>query len=252
MNSKANIVFLSERQSQLPATCQSCMKRPLCPVLDLLAQSAGSPSGSVAMKTYHANEAVIEAGQPFNGLYMVRSGFFKSSFIDNSGELQVTGFHFPGEIFGLEGIESGRYGDTVVALDTGSLCRVPFALPQTGATPARQQEPNTTAALMTLVRLMSGTLARDRNMLFNLGRMDASRRFATFLLDIGRRMQASGFDSDNFKLCMSRIDIANYLCLALETVSRLFTQFDSQGLIEVERRELRIIDRAALQAIASA
>lgn len=249
MNTMVNVVAISDRQSS-SASCQTCMKRALCPVLDMLTQTAGAKN-QITMKTWHPNDNVIEAGQEFDGLYMVRSGFFKSSFIDSSGELQVTGFHFPGEIFGLEGIDSGHYGDTVTALDTGSICRIPFSLISGESASAQPSDTRTAAARASLIRLMSGTISRDRSMIFNLGRMDAGRRFATFLLDIAERMQKSGYDRDNFKLCMSRIDISNYLCLALETVSRLFTQFHTQGLIHIDKRDLRIVNRQALQTVAS-
>jgi CRP/FNR family transcriptional regulator len=100
--------------------------------------------------------------------------------------------------------------------------------------------------MMALVKLMSRTISRDRNMLFSLGKMSARRRFSTFLLDISERMAQSGYSREEFKLCMSRTDIANYLCLALETISRLFTQLQAEGIIKVDRRDLQILDIEAL------
>ena len=239
MSSQAKIFVLNNKTEAQPP-CQSCMKRGVCPVLQLIGSSAES---TATMLTYRSNETVVEANEAFKGLYMVRSGFFKSSFIDASGEMQVTGFHLPGDLFGIEGIDNDAYGDTVTALDTGSVCRIPLSV--FSADNSSSADP-----MLTLVKLMSGAISRDRNMIFNLGRMHAKRRFATFLLDVSTRMQRSGYSAESFRLPMSRIDIANYLCLALETISRLFSQLHAQNIIAVDRREIRIIDRDALQALA--
>jgi CRP/FNR family transcriptional regulator len=103
--------------------------------------------------------------------------------------------------------------------------------------------------MLPLVKIMSRTIARDRNMIFALGKMCAKRRFATFLLDLSARMAQSGYDANELRLCMSRTDIANYLCLALETISRLFTQLQSEHIISVDRRNMKILDMQALQAL---
>lgn len=225
------------------------MKRSLCPVNGLGAEEVQADAArAVTRKTLQPGATVIQAGEKFDGLYMVRSGFFKSSFFDAGGEMQVTGFHFPGEVFGVDGIDRGYYGDTVTALDTSCLCKIPFSLFTGGAAPARGGAPD--ARMQALVRLMSGVIANDRDMMFRLGKMDSRRRFASFLQDIAERMQCSGFSRDAFRLCMSRTDIANYLCLAIETVSRLFSQFQALGVIGIDRREVTILDRNKLRALA--
>jgi CRP/FNR family transcriptional regulator len=258
MNCRAHNVFTIRDAQEYAGNCQSCMKKTQCPAAALVAnQQPDAAFGTVLHRTIQPGKPVVSAGERFDGLYMVRSGFFKSYFIDADGVMQVTGFHFPGEIFGTDGIEGGTYSDTVEALDTGSVCKIPLSLftdaPGRSGTlssadllrPGHQRE----SRMLPLLTIMSRTLARDRSMIFALGKMCARRRFATFLLDLSARMAQSGYDSNELRLCMSRTDISNYLCLALETVSRLFTQLHTMGIIAVERRNLKILDLAGLQAL---
>ena len=157
--------------------------------------------------------------------------------------MQVTGFHMPGEFFGMDGIETNYYKDYVEALDTSSVCKIPLELLTRSTAQSGAEAEN---MMMALVKLMSRTISRDRNMLFSLGKMSARQRFSAFLLDISERMSQSGYSRNEFKLCMSRTDIANYLCLALETVSRLFTQLQVEGVIKVDRRDVQILQMEAL------
>lgn len=261
MNCRARNLFALPPDVQNRAKdCQNCIKHSHCPAYELSASRADATYTVQSRKTVQPDQTVFNAGEPFDGLYVVRSGFFKSFFIDTDGVMQVTGFHFPGEVFGMDGIETGFYGDTVQALDTGSICRIPLThfIETTGRTDASRTEKgiplNENGAqnpgrMLPLVRIMSKTIARDRQMIFALGKMCARRRFATFLLDVSSRMGASGYDRTNLRLCMSRTDIANYLCLALETISRLFTQLEAMGVIEVERRNVNILDMQALEAL---
>lgn len=245
---KNNIVAMNNQFKGHPDPCCTCMKQSLCPVSGLGGKD-GADVCTLSTRTYRASDSVIQAGDEFDSIYVVRSGFFKSSFIDASGEMQVTGFHFPGEVFGIDGIDEGYYGDTVTALDTGSLCKIPFAV-FTGAATQSRLGGKAQDYMLSLVKLMSRAVSRDRLMIFNLGKMDSRRRFAVFLSDIADRMGISGYSEKEFNLCMSRTDISNYLCLAIETVSRLFSQFHALGIIHVERRQLKILDGDALRALA--
>jgi len=240
MNSAVrNIVVLNQNRQERASACQACAKKPLCP-------AAGSESGSQAVQKIVQNgKAVYVAGNKFDGIYVARSGFFKSYAIDADGVMQVTGFHLPGEFFGMDGIESGRYSDHVEALDTSSACRLPLEL-FSSAPRTLQADGSVEPAVLSLVKLMSRTITRDRNMFFTLGKMSARRRLCVFLQDLSERMAQSGYSRTEFKLCMSRTDIANYLCLALETVSRLFGQLQAENIIAVDRRELKILDMTAL------
>jgi CRP/FNR family transcriptional regulator, anaerobic regulatory protein len=232
------IVLKNGDRPESVSACQACTKRTQCPV-------AGIDTGNqVAHRVVQSGTSLYDAGGRFDGVYIVRSGFFKSYSIDSDGERQITGFYLPGDFVGMDGIESGQYGDYVEALDTSSVCRIPLSL-FTEARAATQTAAQGSMMLM-LVKLMSRTLAGDRRMFSTLGKMTARRRVGEFLKDLSERMAKSGYSATEFTLCMSRTDIANYLCLALETVSRLITQMHAEGTIAIDRRHIRLLDMDAL------
>jgi CRP/FNR family transcriptional regulator len=231
-NAAHNIIVLKNHAlPERASACLACTRRTQCPAAGR--DSAIQPTQHVIQ----TGAAVYAAGDRFDGIYMVRSGFLKSFSIDNDGIMQVTGFYLPGEYFGMDGIESGRQGEHVEALDTTSVCRIPLEFFSQADDPA---------VSLALVKLMSRTLVSDRRMFFTLGKMTARRRMGVFLKELSERMAKSGYSPDEFTLCMSRTDIANYLCLALETVSRLVTQLDAQGVIAIDRRKIRLLDMDAL------
>lgn len=253
---ESTIFSLAQRPFDCSSLCPDCSQRHCCPAFDL--HSAGitphNEAHNLTQNVVRAGQTVINAGERFSYLYMTRSGFFKSTFMDSNGDIQITGFHFPGELFGFEGIDTCYHSTTVEALETGSICRIPLSvllsLTHTVVKgPFPQNDLPQGPGMLSLFKVMGGIIARDRAMIFSLGKMSARRRLATFLVDISNRMQRSGYDGDEFRLCMSRTDMANHLCLAIETISRLFTQLNDLDIINIERRHLRIVDRDALLSI---
>jgi CRP/FNR family transcriptional regulator, anaerobic regulatory protein len=234
-----NIVVLkSPARQEGVSACLTCSKRAQCP-------AASVASGQPAQRIVQSGKAVYEAGERFEGIYIVRSGFFKSYSIDADGVMQVTGFHLPGDFIGMDGIESGHYGDNVEALDTSSVCKLPLSMFSEAPSDASAPDGHGTLMLK-LVKLLSRTISGDRRMFFTLGKMSARRRMGVFLKELSERMAQSGYSASEFTLCMSRTDIANYLCLALETVSRLVTQLQTEGTIAIDRRHIRLLDMHAL------
>jgi CRP/FNR family transcriptional regulator len=235
-----NVIALkSSNRPERAGACLACTKRGQCPAAGIDA------SVQPVQSLIRAGETLYEAGDAFDGVYIVRSGFLKSYAIDPDGVMQVTGFHLPGDFVGLEGIEHGAYGEHVEALDTTSVCKLTLSVFK--AQGAAEHEPAASSALMLmLVNVMSRTIASDRRMFFTLGKMTARRRMGMFLKELSERMARSGYSASEFTLCMSRTDIANYLCLALETVSRLITQLHAEGIIEIDRRHIRLLDMDAL------
>ncbi|HEY0963419.1 MAG TPA: helix-turn-helix domain-containing protein [Pseudomonadales bacterium] len=232
------VVMKNHNRPEISGPCLACSKRASCP-------AAGLDTGNqVSQRVVHTGKALYEAGARFDGVYIVRSGFFKSYSVDADGVMQVTGFHLPGDFIGMDGIEVGNYGDTVEALDTSGVCRIPLSL--FSARPAAARTEAGSDMMLSLVKLMSRTISADRRMFFTLGKMSARRRMGVFLKELSERMAKSGYSASEFKLCMSRTDIANYLCLALETVSRLVTQLNDEGVIAIDRRNIRILDMDAL------
>ena len=191
---------------------------------------------------YHADDVVFREGEPFTAIAAVRAGTVKTSLVDREGREQVLGFFLPGEVIGLNAIHGARYPCNAVALDTTVLCRFSFPAMATLA----QRMPGLQDQLFRL-------LSQDINKAALLaGDFRADERLAAFLIGLSRRYAARGFSARRFALTMSRTDIANYLRLAAETVSRVLRRFQDDGLVKVDRRELELLDADALTAIAAA
>lgn len=173
----------------------------------------------------------------FDAVFAVRGGAVKTFVVDDQGREQVLGFYLPGELVGLSGVYPAHYPCSAVALDTTTLCRFSFPAMATLATriPGIQQQ---------LFRLMSKDIGQASML---AGDFSADERLAAFLVGMADRFAARGFSATRFRLMMSRADIANYLRLATETVSRVLRRFRDDGLIAVERREVELRDPAKLR-----
>jgi CRP/FNR family transcriptional regulator len=186
--------------------------------------------------------ALYHAGERFESLYALRSGAFKTVCVSRQGAEKVTGFYLPGELLGLEAINDGRHGSTAVALEDSEVCILPFAAVERMA----QQMP---ALQHQLLRLVSSDISRDQGLMLLLGSMTAEQRLAAFLLSLARRHERLGFSGSRFVLRMTREEIGNYLGLTLETVSRLLSRFQREGLIAVKQREVEIRNAAGLREL---
>jgi CRP/FNR family transcriptional regulator, anaerobic regulatory protein len=189
------------------------------------------------------NEHLFQIGSSFSSIYVVRSGSLKTYSPTIDGQEQVTGFHLPGELLGLDAIGKGKHPCAAKALETTSVCEVPFEHLEglTQELPTLQHQ---------LLRLMSKEIFDDQELMLLLGKKTAEARLSAFLLSISLRFKQRGFSSFEFYLSMSRNDIANYLGLAVETVSRMFTRFQEDGIITAERKHIVINDREKMQEIA--
>ncbi len=189
---------------------------------------------------FHAGEHVVREGDPFEAIAAVRAGTVKTYSIDRDGREHVLGFHLPGEVIGLNAIAGDKYPCNAVALDTVTLCR--FSFPQISVLAARLP-----GLQQTLFRLLSRDIGTASLL---AGDWSADERMAAFLIGLSRRLAARGFSPDRFQLTMARTDIANYLRLAPETVSRVLKRFQEDGMLQVERRELELVDRSRLESLA--
>jgi len=188
-------------------------------------------------------QVLFRMGAPFASVFAVRTGSLKTVLLSDDGTEQVTGFALAGELLGLDAINQGEHPVSAVALESTSVCEIPFdkldAL--AGQLPSFRQH---------FMRTMSREIASDESLLALLGQRNAEQRLAAFLLSLSTRFRARGLAADRFSLSMSRADIANHLGLTQETISRLFTQFRKQGLIEIHTRDLRLLDMDSLHRIA--
>ncbi|MDQ2988784.1 MAG: helix-turn-helix domain-containing protein [Pseudomonadota bacterium] len=189
----------------------------------------------------HAGDHVFREGDSFEAIAAVRAGTVKTYVVDRDGHEHVLGFHLPGEVIGLNAIDTEHYPCNAVALDTVMLCRFSFPKISMLATrvPGLQQH---------LFRLLSRDIGHAALL---AGDWSADQRMAAFLIGLSQRLSARGFSANRFQLTMARTDIANYLRLASETVSRVLKRFQDDGLLKVDRRELELLDRDKLEALAA-
>lgn len=190
------------------------------------------------------NEHIYYAGEPFKSIYAVRSGAIKGFTVNNEGVEQVTGFYLPGEIFGMDGIGHPNHINAAIALETSAICEIPFS---------RMEE--LSIQLPSLQRhffsLMSREITSDQQLITLLSKNSAEERVATLLVSISARNARRNLSGTRFRLPMSRADIGNYLGLTVETVSRVFSRFQSQGLLEVDKKEISILELDNLKKMAN-
>ena len=186
-------------------------------------------------------EILFRAGDESRCLYAIRSGFFKTSLIDDGRE-QVTGFFMAGELLGMEGFGGGGYKDSAVALEDSDVCMMPYALIEKIAreVPSLQWR---------LHFMLAREIVRGQGVMLLLGSMSAEQRLATFLLDLSRRYLRRGYSGSRFLLRMKREEIGSYLGLKIETVSRLFSAFQQDGLLDVQYRQVSIADIQGLERL---
>jgi CRP/FNR family transcriptional regulator len=176
-----------------------------------------------------------EQGDRFQFIYAVRSGTFKSSLTLADGREQVSGFHMAGELMGLDGVAQGKHASSATALEDTEVCAIPYAhLTEMAAGNASTQN--------MVTRLMSREIVREHSLMMLLGSMNAEERLAAFLLNLSQRLKARGYSASEFHLRMTRAEIGSYLGMKLETVSRTFSAFQLKGLLEVDKRHIRITD----------
>ena len=187
-------------------------------------------------------EALYHAGDPFAALFAVRIGSLKTTVPAEDGREQVSGFHMPGDIVGLDGIASERHGCQALALEDAEVCVLPFDRIEDFAREVPTLQHN-------LHRLLSKQISRDQGVMLLLGSMRADERLAEFLLSLAERYKRRGYSSTEYVLRMTREEIGSYLGLKLETVSRLLSRFQEEGLIQVQGRAVKLVDPAALKAV---
>lgn len=226
--------------------CSNCNLRELCMPVDVSDADMGKLDELVATRRkIKRGAALYSNGDHFNALYAIRTGFFKTSVTTEDGRDQVTGFQMAGEIMGLDGIVADRHTCDAVALEDAEVCEMPYD--------RIEELSREVPALQTHVhKIMSREIVRDHGVMLLLGSMRAEERLAAFLLNLVQRLHARGFSQSELVLRMTREEIGSYLGLKLETVSRTFSKFADDEIIEVKHRHVRIVDSEALRAIVNA
>ena len=187
-------------------------------------------------------ENLFRNGDRFSALYAIRTGFFKTCVSSEDGRDQVTGFQMAGEIIGLDGIVSDHHTCDAVALEDAEVCVMPFDRVEELSREIKSLQHH-------VHKIMSREIVREHGVMLLLGSMRAEERLAAFLLNLVQRLHARGFSQSELVLRMTREEIGSFLGLKLETVSRTFSKFVDEGIVEVKQRYVRILDTNALRQI---
>ncbi|MCU1718733.1 fumarate/nitrate reduction transcriptional regulator Fnr [Pseudomonas sp. 5P_3.1_Bac2] len=226
------------------AHCKDCSLASLCLPLSLNLEDMDALDEIVKRgRPLKKGEFLFRQGDPFSSVFAVRAGALKTFSLSDGGDEQITGFHLPSELVGLSAMDSEIQPVSAVALETTSVCEIPFERLDDLALqlPVLRRQ---------LMRIMSREIRDDQQMMLLLSKKTADERIATFLVNLSARFRARGFSANQFRLAMSRNEIGNFLGLAVETVSRVFTRFQQNGLLEADGKEVHILDPIELCALA--
>lgn len=231
--------------AELKAQCLHCDMNAVChpPAFDVQ-ELESLDQWFPTRRRLQRGETLFELGEAFNTLYAVRSGFFKTVLPNRQQRDQVTGFLMTGEILGMDGIGNGLHACRAVALEVSEVCLMPYGNVAEIATAFPTLHAH-------LNKLMSQRIVQDQAAFQILANMRSEARLAAFILDLGKRYAHLGYSPNTFVLRMTREEIGSYLGLSLETVSRLFSRFQEDGLLDVQTRHLQITKPEGLAEIAS-
>jgi len=241
----SNVALTNETCSHgfIQASCTNCNLKGLCLPLAMDVKDIDRLDDIIQRgRPIQSGEHLYRSGDSFTSIYAVRSGSIKTYLIDNDGLEQITGFYLPGEVLGFDGIDNNNHGCNVVALETSTVCEIPFA---------RLEE--LSLQIPTLQRnffqLMSRHIESNHQMLLTLSKKNAEGRVSTLLLSLSHRYSRRKLSPNAMRLPMSRMDIGNFLGLTIETVSRTFSRLQKDGIIDVDGREVVINDHDRLNEI---
>jgi len=229
--------------SRIKATCSSCNLQELCLPRGLNAKDLDKLEHVVkGSRPIPKGNHIFRTDEPFVSFSAVRSGSVKVYVLDESGAEQILGFYFPGEILGFDAIEQHQHTCSAVALETTTFCSIPYNKINAicAQVPEFQDQ---------LLRLLSREISNENKLLLTINKRNAEERIATFLVSLSGRFHKLGYSAKEYNLPMSRQEIGNYLGLTIETVSRLLTKFQRNGLVKINRKAIRLEDLPALNAI---
>ena len=229
--------------SIIKTACSNCNLRELCLPYGLNPTELDRLDDLVSSRRrLKRGDYLYRAGEGFDAIYAIRSGFFKTDVLLEDGRDQVTGFQMAGELLGLDGISSEHHTCNAVALEDSEICAIPFSRLE-GLSRENQTLQHH------FHKVMSREIVRDHGVMMLLGTMRAEERLAAFLLNLSQRFTARGFSPSEFNLRMTREEIGSYLGLKLETVSRAFSRFQEEGFIAVQQKHIRILNVIGLKAL---
>lgn len=226
-------------------SCGNCRLSAICLPLALESEDIEQLDNIIQRsKPIQKNQHLYREGDQFQSVYAVRSGTMKAYKTTDDGREQVTGFYFPGEILGMDGISNNTHASSAKSLETAAVCEIPFTSLENLSTlmPSLQRH---------FFQLMSKEIIEDQQLITLLSKNSADERVASLMLSISTRNARRKLSATHFRLPMSRVDIGNYLGLTVETVSRVFSRMQKLELLSVDNKEIEILDVDGLQDMAN-
>jgi CRP/FNR family transcriptional regulator, anaerobic regulatory protein len=227
----------------IKVACSNCNMRELCMPMGLSNEDLNRIDDLVTTRRkVKRGEVLFHSGEKFTNLFAIRTGFFKTCIASEDGRHQVTGFQMAGEIIGLDGVVNDMHTCDAVALEDAEVCIMPFDRIEEISREVNSLQRH-------VHKIMSREIVREHGVIMLLGSMRAEERLAAFLLNLVQRLHARGFSQSELILRMSREEIGSYLGMKIETVSRTFSKFVEDKIIEVKQRHVRILNTDALKDI---
>jgi CRP/FNR family transcriptional regulator len=230
--------------SSLRVSCEKCSLKSLCLPQGLAGLQIGLFEDIVGqLPPMHDKKYLYRQDDKFVNLYVVRSGCVKQYQSAQDGTEHVIGFSLPGELLGIDAIATGHYRESAVTLDTSSVCKLEYGKFEELC----EKIPGLTKQMM---KMVSQELTQEHDLRMTISTKNSEERLAIFISSLSTRFQLLGYSANEFILPMSRGDIGDYLGIAIETVSRVSRKLVEQGLIEVNRRSIKIKDPDGLKSLA--
>lgn len=219
------------------AVCVSCTTRSQCLNAQLTAEEVDSlPANFIIRSTLSKGQFLYQKGEPLSHIYNLRFGSMKSEIIMSDGRRQVTHFSLPGQLLGLDGIANGKHQVDAVSISNSEVCSITY----TNLKKLTNQFP---ALMSNLEHSLSALLNTSNVRIFDLVNLNATEKLADFLIDYANRISIAGFNRDDFILPMDRVDLASYLGITIETLSRSITQLEKIGAIRSNNRHIEFVSR---------
>lgn len=226
------------------ATCHECGLKKLCFPFGLEKSEVLRLDALVKRKpALKKGDKLFSTGQVFQSVYAIKSGGFKLLSQQNSGEEKIIGFYLPGDILGIDALSTGEHSSTALALDHSSVCEIPYKELER----LSLQIPTLNRQLLSV---MSKELNDERMHAELLSRKGAEERMALFIRWLSQRQARRGFNDKLFQLSLLHRDVALYLGLTPETVSRVLARFSDEGIVEWRHKQVNILHSHRLDEIA--
>ncbi|WP_233837805.1 fumarate/nitrate reduction transcriptional regulator Fnr [Paraburkholderia sp. ZP32-5] len=233
----------ASRETRVASRCSTCSMRAVCMPPDLSASELAKLDAMICTtRPVKRGETLYRTGDTFQSIYAVRAGSFKTVVMHRDGREHVTGFQIAGDALGLDGIGAGKQNCDAIALEDSAVCIIPFAQLEAVCRDMKPMQHH-------IYQMMSSEIVRESSQMMLLGTMTAEQRVATFLLNLSKRFKARGFSAVEFHLRMTREEIGCYLGMKLETVSRMFSKFQREHLVNANGKTIRIVDAQGLAQV---